>query len=79
MVHTVTMPLAHPAQLVICHERINNARRGAYCALAAYAWCYTCGYYVCDIHMQSRHYPCSTEIEHPGNSSAAMLKGLRPG
>lgn len=26
-----------------------------WCSLSAQAWCFDCGYYVCDIHAASRH------------------------
>jgi hypothetical protein len=53
----------HRAQLLVCHEKIaGNTLTGArisnvkqFCDLSAYAWCFTCAYYVCDIHLNSRH------------------------
>lgn len=62
----------HRAQLLVCHELIagpmENDRVRAddqFCSLSAYAWCFTCDKYVCDIHMRSRHEGHDTTIEYP--------------
>ena len=80
----------HKSQLLICHERIlGNKRPRAYaapvathCNLAAYAWCYDCDYYVCDIHMVARHEGHDTVIEYPDKTfrpgSEFFLRSARP-
>lgn len=60
----------HPAQLRVCHEHIDPrppsaAREQAFqfCSLSAYAWCFDCQYYVCDIHAVARHERHRTQPE----------------
>ncbi len=62
----------HPAQLLVCHERIagdkhvheiRNGRAEQFCRLAAYAWCFDCGFYVCEIHMVANHDQHHTRVE----------------
>ena len=36
-----------------------------FCDLAAYAWCYSCDMYVCDIHLNSRHRDHDHYVEFP--------------
>ena len=63
----------HRAQLLLCHEKIagrhhpgGHVKEGIqFCNLSAYAWCFDCDYYVCDIHLMSRHEGHNTVIEYP--------------
>jgi hypothetical protein len=77
------MTLSHPAQLLVCHQRIAAPRGyvrrdqrppGQFCNLPAFAWCFDCRMYVCDIHGEARHHLHETRIEHPENASAAALQ-----
>lgn len=53
----------HRAQLLVCHEQIAGRHSPGghtqmhlqFCNLSAYAWCFDCNYYVCDIHYVSIH------------------------
>jgi hypothetical protein len=59
----------HETQLRICHQVLTGSRnlRAGYakrfCDLEAYAWCFDCRYYVCDIHLASRHDLHDTQAE----------------
>ena len=76
----------HRAQLHVCHQKIDakhiDRRAGSgqqrgfvlanqrFCDLSAYAWCYTCDMYICDIHLNSRHNGRhQTVIEFPHNTT----------
>lgn len=46
----------------VCNQRIGDdpakkpiKARWAWCRLAAYAWCFDCEHFVCDIHYEARH------------------------
>ena len=53
----------HRAQLLLCHEEIagrhspggHTKMKLQFCNLSAYAWCFECDMYVCDIHLSSNH------------------------
>jgi hypothetical protein len=71
---TTTEPRPHRAQLHLCHERIAAGSavqggavkgRSAFCDLSAWAWCYDCDFYVCDIHAFARHEGHDYAIEFP--------------
>ena len=57
------MVVPHTSQLLVCHQKIGgytvdgieSAKRASWCDLAAHAWCFDCGFYVCDIHSEARH------------------------
>ncbi len=74
------MPEAHRAQLHLCHERIVGSRTAGghevtprpWCNLSAWAWCYDCDHYVCDIHANARHEGHRLVVEFPD-------KAPRPG
>ena len=60
----------HPAQLLICHEHIGarpassvHEEQYQFCSLPSAAWCFDCGYYVCDIHAVARHERHQTQPE----------------
>lgn len=63
----------HRAQLLLCHEKIagppmpggHTAPELQFCSLSAYAWCYDCDIYLCDIHYLSRHEGHAADIEYP--------------
>jgi hypothetical protein len=61
--------MQHDAQLRICHERIgdNPAKkpryaRWAWCDLHAFAWCFDCERYICEIHYQANHQEHRTQL-----------------
>jgi len=75
MTMTMTTERDHPAQLLVCHQKIARPHVIKYaeetyqfCSLSAYAWCFDCGYYVCDIHQSSRHVAHRTVVEYPHNA-----------
>ena len=64
----------HRAQLALCHERIAAGSavsggavkgRSTFCDLSAWAWCWDCDFYVCDIHMMARHEGHDVTVEFP--------------
>jgi hypothetical protein len=63
----------HRKQLLVCHQKIagrhypggHTKEEAQFCDLSAYAWCFTCDLYVCDIHLASRHDSHDTKIEFP--------------
>ena len=67
--------MRHPAQLLICHQRIaadfrvhegRRERVDQFCSLEAFAWCFDCGFYVCDIHLAARHVAHRTQLRSEG-------------
>ena len=75
------MALAHPAQLVICHQKIESPVRShlrgqrakQFCSLPGYAWCNECAFYVCDIHLVSRHDAHDAVVEYPDNGQETQI------
>jgi hypothetical protein len=62
--------MRHDAQLRICHERIGDDpakkpvnAKWAWCDLPAFAWCFDCEYFVCEIHTMARHELHRTQVE----------------
>lgn len=56
--------MQHPNDLLICHQKIAAdirvhegrwVRSEQFCSLAAFAWCFDCDQYVCEIHLLARH------------------------
>ena len=63
----------HRAQLLLCHEKIAGPHsRGGhvepkeqFCSLSAYAWCFDCDRYVCDIHLSNHRDTHNYVVEYP--------------
>jgi hypothetical protein len=77
----------HRMQLQVCHEKLMGRKSQggheqpgiAFCNLSAYAWCYECSHYVCDIHLNSRHEGHDTVIEFPDKSTKPGTKEFKMG
>ena len=81
-----TEPRQHRAQLSVCHERIAAGAaisggavkgRSAFCDLGAWAWCYSCDFYVCDIHANARHEGHDLRVEFPAGRPMAGSRLFR--
>ena len=65
----------HRAQLLICHEKIaapppqpvREPTGTQFCSLAAAAWCFDCGFYVCSIHHVANHISHDAVVEYPAH------------
>lgn len=63
--------MKHPTSLRICHEHVGAGERFQWCNLAAHAWCYDCDFFVCAMHLNTRH------IEHRSALAGSRDPGER--